>query len=84
MCRSRHLWLGAGLQRKTTLADLLAELYYDTEGHAVHPGVAVDAHVTSHVRILAALTTQSSRLAARGPRRLELHTVLNWFYASDQ
>ena len=80
----RFLWLGAGFERKTTVMGLLAELYYDTEAHRFYPGIAVDTRVSSHVGIVGSLTTQSARLKAVGPRRLELHTLVHWFYASDQ
>lgn len=79
-----YWWLGAGLERKTAAADFLAELYYDTGTRSLYPGVAVDVRTSSHVGVVGSVATQSATLAAHGPRRLELHTLVHWFYASDQ
>ena len=80
----RYWWLGVGLERKTTAANFLAELYYDTQGRRLHPGIAVDARASSHVGVVASLTTQSATLSGPGPRRFELRTLARWFYASDR
>lgn len=80
----RYWWLGAGLERKTTAANILAELYYDTQARRVHPGIAVDVRASSHVGVVGSLTTQSATLSGSGPRRLQLRTLARWFYASDR
>ena len=82
----RYWWLGAGLERKTGAADFLAELYYDTRVHRLHPGVALDARASAHVGVVASLTTQSETVApaAAGPRRLAFHALARWFYSSDR
>ena len=80
----RYWWLGAGLERTTTAANILAELYYDTQARRVHPGIAVDVRASSHVGVVGSLTTQSATLSGSGPRRLQLRTLARWFYASDR
>ena len=79
-----YWWLGAGLERKTTAMGFTAELYYDTGARRFHPGVAVDIRTSSHVGVIGSVTTQSAALAARTQRRLELHLLAHWFYASDR
>jgi hypothetical protein len=79
-----RVWLGVGLQRKTTAVDYRAELYYDTRSHDGHPGVAVEARVLPHMGVVAALASQPVDFAGTGPRRLAVRTLLHWFYASDR
>lgn len=71
-------WLGLGLERKTTAVDYRAELSYETRSRDWHPGVAVDTRAAARLGVVASLTTASA------PRRLELRTLLYWFYASDR
>lgn len=78
-----HLWLGVGLERRTTVTDLLTELYYDSRARTLHPGIAVSARASTHWGLVGSVTTQSSSLAGRTARRLEVHTLARWFYASD-
>lgn len=79
-----RVWLGAALQRKTTVVDYRAELYYDTRSHDGHPGVAVEARVLPRMGLVAAVASQPVDFAGTGPRRLAVRTLLHWFYASDR
>lgn len=72
-----RVWLGAGLERKTTAVDYRMEVSYDTRDRDWHPALAVDGRLAARLGVVAAL--------AAGPaRRVELRTLLHWFYASDR
>lgn len=79
-----RLWVGAALLRKTTMADVHAELYYDTQRRELHPGFAVDARASAHLGIVVSLSAQPDAPTLVGTRRLQLRTVVRWFAASDR
>ncbi|MCY1037193.1 hypothetical protein OV207_37560 [Corallococcus sp. BB11-1] len=53
----RALRFGAGVQRKTTIADFRAELAFDGTDERLHPAVAVDVKLPGCTSLIAALTT---------------------------
>ncbi|RKH15837.1 hypothetical protein D7X74_17320 [Corallococcus sp. CA047B] len=53
----RALRAGAGVQRKTTLADFRAELVFDTTDDRLHPAVAIDLKLPGCTSVIAALAT---------------------------
>ncbi|MGH2348609.1 MAG: hypothetical protein ACRDFT_03980 [bacterium] len=79
-----RLWVGAALLRKTTMADVHAELYYDTQSGDLHPGLAVDARASAHLGIVASLSAQPDAPALVGTRRLQFRALVRWFAASDR
>lgn len=81
-----YAWLGAGLQRKTALLDLITALYYDTGSRSFYPEVALDTRLFPNLGLVASLTTQATPdpLVRTGPRQIALRAVVQWFYASDK
>ena len=81
-----HSWLGAGVLRKIGEADLLLELYYDTDNDELHPGVGFEQRVLSSLSMTGSITTQSGAELA-GPfrsRALALRLAGKLFSASDR
>jgi hypothetical protein len=74
-----HSRLGAAIQRKTTVVDLTAELYFDTADDRIHPGAWIEGRVVPRLRAGASLTTETD--ADGGPVQLRVRTLVRWYMA---
>ena len=72
-----QLRIGAGLQRKTSFVDLIAELYFDSTDNRLHPGAWIEARVLPRLRLGASLTSEPQ--ADEGPGRLRIRTLARWY-----
>jgi len=75
----RALRAGAGVQRKTSFADLRAELAYDGTDARLHPAVAIDVKLRACTSAMAALTTAPG--TATDARVLRGQVQLRWYFA---
>lgn len=64
----RALRVGAGVQRKTSLADFRAELAFDGTDERLHPAVALDVKLPGCTSVIAALATVPGTDDARALR----------------
>jgi hypothetical protein len=74
-----HQRVGLALQRKTTRADLLAELYYDSEFHRLFPGVTIEGSLGRGLALDGALLAESG--GADAAARLRTALMLKWYLA---
>ncbi|HET7462100.1 MAG TPA: hypothetical protein VFJ82_12665 [Longimicrobium sp.] len=70
-----NLRTGAGLQYKTSAADLFAEVAFDTNDHRLHPGGGAEVRLARHVSAVAAVAREMDA----GDSRARLRAVLRWY-----
>ncbi|WP_147470162.1 hypothetical protein [Corallococcus sp. AB049A] len=71
---SRALRSGLAVQRKTSVADLRAELAFDGTDNRLHPGAAIDVKLPGCTSALASLTTAPGQV-------LRAQLQLRWYFA---
>jgi hypothetical protein len=74
-----HQRLGLAIQRKATGADLLAEVYYDSEFHRLYPGLTVEGSLGRGLALDGAVLAEPG--GADAAARLRTALLLKWYLA---
>jgi hypothetical protein len=74
--------IASALRRKTAAADVLADVYYDTQDRGLHGGMAFSIHLARGIRTVLSLGTEPETDDRGVARKLRVRSLLRWSYGS--